>query len=614
MSVVDSKILMVGDWDRVFVDDWGASSVGSLDKAANREYDVVLLSMTHLLEKDFAATYETWKIRNPFVQLIVECSDTIAFETIHTVNQNFPVRFFLDSKKDPRLQAALIECASEVQSLQQWEMLSHLQQEEAEKLTSLQNELEARVEKRARYLTEIRRKLFVTYERVEAFQKLLMQLPSARTLHDLELLLTDNLSRVFDLQWIKIVLKPEDDVFSHEIRKKLDYQIHRLFLYNGSDKTGSLFLMGSQPQAFSKDENDYLLQIAESVSLSLDAIQELENLTAIRHQWEKTFESLSDPLLLIDQNYNVVQSNQKIEAETKPKCYELLFKRSAPCPGCKLGQVFQVQLESSVWEVRGQKIETSPNTVFAHFYRDITESVELQRRWLETSRLIEMGTVSSSLAHELNNPLAGLLTFAQMLRGDLNPADPLYPDIVEIEFGILKCRDIVQNLLIYARDPSLDPETEVDLVELMHRFIKILEVPTRTKGLKIRSLLSDKPIIYKTKPSWLLSVWKTLGLWAVQALDKVRAQDPTIRNEILVSLSESSSEIQWNLEVDADLIEEQTPASFKKILEELHGQLHFERVHATRANQGDGRGEARESRGLRAKISFPRDSRLARKP
>ncbi len=603
MSFVDSKILMIGPWNRSFANEWGANSIDQLSAAEDKEYDVVLLSMPDLLEKDFSLAFARWKKRNPFVQLIVECADDFPLDKLHSANQKFPIRQFLSSKNDPKLQNALIECASEVQSLRQVEMLSHLQKEEAEKLVSLQNELEARVEKRARYLTEIRRKLFVTYERVESFQKLLMQLPSARSLSDLELLLTENLSRVFDLQWIKIVEKPEDDAFAHEIRKKLDYQIHRLFLYSGSEKTGSLFLMASQPHAFSKDENDYLLQIAESVSLSLDAIQELENLTAIRHQWEKTFESLSDPLLLIDKDFNVVQSNKKIESEVKPKCYELLFKRTAPCPGCQLGQVFQIQLETSVWEVRGQRIETTPNTVFAHFYRDITENIELQRRWLETSRLIEMGTVSSSLAHELNNPLAGLLTFAQMLKGDLDPQDPLYPDIVEIEKGILKCRDIVLNLLVYARDPSLDPETEVDLVELMHRFIKILEVPTRTKGLKIKSLLSDKPIIYKTKPSWLLSVWKTLGLWAVQALEKVRAQDPSIRNEILVSLSESATEIQWNLEVDADLIEEQTPASFKKILEELHGELIFERVHS----RGDGRG-------LRAKISFPRETRPARKP
>lgn len=68
------------------------------------------------------------------------------------------------------------------------------------------------------------------------------------------------------------------------------------------------------------------------------------------------------------------------------------------------------------------------------------------------------------------------------------------------------------NLLVYARDPSLDPETEVDLVELMHRFIKILEVPTRTKGLKIRSLLSDKPLYFKTKAFLVTECLENIGI------------------------------------------------------------------------------------------------------
>jgi two-component system NtrC family sensor kinase len=606
MSTLGSKILLIGPWSADFKEKWGAESIESLAQAERREYDVIFLSITHLEETIFPELYHSWMKKNSSLQLVVDCDPSFPVETLHALRAKFPIDFFAERQNDQDLEKNLIEAASIVQNRKQRELLTQLQIEEAEKLESLQNELEARVEKRAKYLTEIRRKLFVTYERVEAFQKLLMQLPAARTLNDLEKALTDHLSQLFDFQWIRIFLKPEDDEFSQEIHQKLDYQVHRLFLYSGTEKTGSLFFMASQPQAFSKEQSEYLTQVAESVSLTLEAIQEFENLKAIRHQWEKTFESLSEPLLLIDDRYQVVQGNRPYASGTK--CHQLLFKREAPCPSCHLGGSFQIRSENQVWEVRGQKIESEPAPVYSHFYRDVTETLELERRWLETSRLIEMGTISSSLAHELNNPLAGLLTFAQMLKADLNPTDSLYPDVAEIERGILKCRDIVQNLLVYARDPSLDPETEVDLIELMNRFVKILEVPTRTKGLRIRSLLSDKQILYRTKPSWLLSVWKTLGLWAVQALSEARLRDPEIRNEILVSLSESATEIQWNLELDADIEEETTPTSFKKILEELNGQLNFEKIRSqTQSSRGDGRG-------LRAKISFPRDSRLARKP
>lgn len=608
MSALDSRLLMIGSWDSKTVEKWGASHVKSwkdINKSfEHQRFEVIALSLQDTQDADFEKYYGSWKQLNPFLQVITVCNEKYPLETLHSLQNQYHFTAFLDSFQDSKLDEILIQSLSQSQELQQNEQLTLLQSEQAHKLETLQNELEHRVEKRARYLSEMRRKLFVTHERVEAFQRLLVQLPSARNLQDLEILMNDSMSRLLNLQWIKIVLKPDDDAYLQELREKVDYQIHRLHLYDRHNKRGSIFLMASEPRAFTKDENEFLNQVAEAVSLSLDAIQELEKLSAIKTQWEKTFEALSEPLLLIDSNYNVVQSNAVAghESGNTKKCFQLLYDRAEPCIGCKMGSAFQVVNKNRTWEVRGQKI-AGPTPLYAHFYRDITENLEMQRRLLETSRLVEMGTISSSLAHELNNPLAGLLTFAQMLKMDLKETDPIRPDIEEIEKAVLKCRDIVQNLLLYARDPGLDPEESVDLVELMKRFLKILEIPTRLKGLKIKPLLSDKPIICQTRQTWLLSVWKSLALWALQALETARLKDANIRNEIIVSLSESSTEIQWNLEVDSDLTDQESPlpliSSFEKILAELKCHLSIERVHG---------------RGSRAKISFPRDSRPARKP
>lgn len=607
MPAVDSKLLLIGPWDQKTIEKWGAlqvSNINAIDKnLESRRFDIVMVSLKETLQSKFESLLQNWRALNPYLQVITVSSQEFPLQELHHLQTKFKFTGYLDSFEDPKLDDILLQSLSQSQEQQQSEQLSMLQAEQAQKLEFLQNELEARVEKRARYLSEMRRKLFVTHERVEAFQRLLVQLPSARGLQDLEQMMNDCLSRLLNLQWIKIVLKPHDEAYLFELREKVDYQIHRLFLYDRDTKRGSIFLMASEPRAFSKDENEFLQQVAEAISLSLDAIEEIEKLRSIKEQWEKTFEALSDPLLLIDGNYNVIQSNRSLQgAATAPKCYQLLFQRTEPCPGCKLGNAFHTSVQNRTWEVRGQQVESS-GTLYAHFYRDITDNLEMQRRLLETSRLVEMGTISSSLAHELNNPLAGLLTFAQMLKMDLTETDPVRPDIEEIEKAILKCRDIVQNLLLYARDPGLDPVENVDLVELMKRFLKILEIPTRLKGLKIKPLLSDKPIFCQTRQTWLLSVWKSLALWALQALENARAKDPNIRNEMIVSLSESATEIQWNLEVDSDLTDQESPlpliSSFEKILQELQGVLTIERVHG---------------RGSRAKISFPRDSRPARKP
>lgn len=604
MPALNSRFLFLGSWPSHLIEKWGGlhfENPTEKEEASNLTFvDVVIANIENLRNQNFQKLFSYWKKKNPFLQMICVLDSKCSLQEVHEFNQNYHFKKLLNHCEDPQLETYLLQLLSKSQELNQIEQLSFLQNEQSEKLEALQNELEKRVEKRARFLSETRRKLFVSHERMEAFQRLLVQLPSAQNIEDLEKLLNENLSRVLSLQWIRILPQPDDENFLIDIRDKFDYQVHRLFLYDKNEKTGSLFLLGSEAKVFSKEENEFLQQVTESVSLRIESLMELDQLKLIKKQWQKTFEALTDPLLLIDSNYQVLQSNRSLEGQ-KINCYQLLFNRESPCVGCRLGQVFQTQQNKQTWEVRGQTIETGK--VYAHFYRDVTNEIEMQKRRLETSRFVELGTISSSLAHELNNPLAGLLTFAQMLRMDLKDNDPIKPDILEIEKAVLKCRDIIQNLLLYARDPSLDPVQSLDLVDLMQKFVKILEIPSRSKGLKVKALLSDKPIYFETRQTWLLSVWKSLGLLALQVVEEARKKDPTVRNEIIVSLSESANQLQWNLEVDTELKteSEMNPVltSFEKILTELECELSFERVH---------------SRGTRAKITFRRDSRLARKP
>jgi two-component system NtrC family sensor kinase len=598
MSAVNSNLLFIGQWDSELLEKWGAQNQLSATEVIH--CNIVIIDSQTLHSPELEKNYLSWKSSRSQLQILALIDGTESYDELLAYCQKYEIKQLFTQTGTHDFDYALMKEVERNQEHLQNEQLSFLQFKESEKLLTLQNELEARVEKRTRFLSETRRKLFISHERMEAFQRLLVQLPKISSLIDLEKLLNENLSRILEIQWIRIFLHPLDEAFLQEVRSKVDYQIHRLNLYDRNEKSGSIFLMGSGAKTFSREESDFLDQVTEVISLKIESLSEFEKLQTLRYQWQKTFESIAEPLLLIDHDYNVLQSNRESSGSGK-KCFRLLFQRSSPCEGCQMGKIFQLQQGSQIWEVRGQPLEG--DRVFAHFYRNMTSEIDLQKRRIETSRLVEMGTISSSLAHELNNPLAGLLTFAQMLRMDLKDGDPIKNDVIEIEAAVLKCRDIVQNMLLYARDPGLDAVESVDLVALLQRFVKMLEIPSRTKGLKIKALLSDKPIYFETRQTWLLSVWKSLGLQALRSLEEARKMDPSVRSEILVSLSESAHEIQWNLEVDASL--SGTPEAdsvilnFEKILKELECELSFERVHG---------------RGTRAKITFKRDSRLARKP
>ena len=172
----------------------------------------------------------------------------------------------------------------------------------------------------------------------------------------------------------------------------------------------------------------------------------MEQITeALKEQWEATFNSMSDPVVLIDDNYDIIQSNKALEdrlreqgkEQTSRKCYKVLFNRDEPCPGCQRGRNFRTQSQgaSRTFEVYSQSLvlDSDQPSVFVNLYHDITNQLKMERQILESAKMAELGTIGSSIAHELNNPLGGILSFTQLIKMDMRPDHPLYPDIVEME-------------------------------------------------------------------------------------------------------------------------------------------------------------------------------------
>ena len=83
--------------------------------------------------------------------------------------------------------------------------------------------------------------------------------------------------------------------------------------------------------------------------------------------------------------------------------------------------------------------------------REITEEKKLQGAVIQSEKLAAVGKLAASVAHEINNPLTGVLTFAEEIKMDLAEDDPLTTDLDVIIRETMRCRQIVANLLDYAR-------------------------------------------------------------------------------------------------------------------------------------------------------------------
>ncbi len=112
--------------------------------------------------------------------------------------------------------------------------------------------------------------------------------------------------------------------------------------------------------------------------------------------------------------------------------------------------------------------ETGLNIIVA--IKDITLNIKLEKqeklarkKLYRSARLASIGTLASGTAHEMNNPLAAILGFADALLHRFNNGENVDENELKQYLGIIKsetlrCRDVVENLSKFARDQESHAE------------------------------------------------------------------------------------------------------------------------------------------------------------
>jgi len=78
---------------------------------------------------------------------------------------------------------------------------------------------------------------------------------------------------------------------------------------------------------------------------------------------------------------------------------------------------------------------------------DITDRVRLERELQDKERLASLGLLAAGMAHEVNTPLTGISSYAQLLLKDVSPEDPKYRLLKKMEQQSFRASTLVNNLL-----------------------------------------------------------------------------------------------------------------------------------------------------------------------
>ncbi len=145
------------------------------------------------------------------------------------------------------------------------------------------------------------------------------------------------------------------------------------------------------------------------------------------------------------------------------------------------------------------------------------DAQELEQQLIASGRLVSLGELTASMAHEFNNPLGIVLGFTQDLLGDMDRSDPNYRFLQIIDEEAKRCEKIVQDLLEFARPRSAD-FVRTDVNEVIKKTLDM--VSSRLFKQKIEAIMqtaSDLPPIH-ADPQQLQQVLANLCLNALDAM------------------------------------------------------------------------------------------------
>jgi signal transduction histidine kinase/CheY-like chemotaxis protein len=155
-----------------------------------------------------------------------------------------------------------------------------------------------------------------------------------------------------------------------------------------------------------------------------------------------------------------------------------------------------------------------------------TQADRLNRQLMQAGKLAAVGELSAGVAHEINNPLAIVLTERQILLDSAEQTPDLddrfrrqlIKSLHQMDLQVHRCKRITQNLLRFSRRTKPSIET-VDLNAFITEVIELVEREAKTSGIRFLADLEENLPSLLSDPSQLQQVFLNMITNAIDAHD-----------------------------------------------------------------------------------------------
>ena len=171
--------------------------------------------------------------------------------------------------------------------------------------------------------------------------------------------------------------------------------------------------------------------------------------------------------------------------------------------------------------------------------RDRRLKAESEIKLLQSEKQASIGRLAAGVAHEINNPLTGVLTFTHMLLQRKDIKEDMRSDLETIAQQTERVRKIVKNLLDFSRQTALNPEL-TDINYLVESVVSMMKNQALVKGIDLQCNLDEGLPLITLDANQIQSVLFNLLLNALDATE----QDDTIAVTTGIGISGNAADPQ----------------------------------------------------------------------
>jgi len=279
---------------------------------------------------------------------------------------------------------------------------------------------------------------------IDPLEKSLISIYLSRSEKDMDHLIKHTLPELCTVDSIEFIDKKSKATYSHSFNYK-----DKKYYINFYKKSGSV-------------DKLFLKKVGQALITTLIQIEKARELKTHQKQWELAFNTITIPICLTDLKGYILKTNEsfrktlnQVEINLLKKHYfNVFFGRKkttlekVTSKKITMQETILINNQESTFEVSIQKVTIDlEEAVQLVAIRDITEQKKMEYQIAQSAKSAELGIISSSIAHELNNPIAGVQMLLQSMLLQNTLLESQKKDIKEMLIAIERCTNIIDQLL-----------------------------------------------------------------------------------------------------------------------------------------------------------------------